>query len=111
MLIYMHREVMGVNPLDLRTVDHREIFNTLDNRRSNLRIASCSQQMINRRLQSNNTSGYKGVSFHKPTGKWRAIINVDRRAISLGYFHSREAAYKAYCEAAAKYHGDFARVA
>jgi hypothetical protein len=91
-------------------LDHKN-SNKSDNRWANLRQASRSQNNSNARIYKNNTSGFKGVSWHKARGKWVARIMVDKRSFSLGYFDSAEEAYSAYCIAAPKYHGEFARVA
>lgn len=63
-----------------------------DNRISNLRLCSNSQNGINKALQSNNKSGCVGVSKHTVTGKFRARSKVDGREIHLGYFHTKEEA-------------------
>jgi hypothetical protein len=59
-------------------VDHIN-GNGLDNRRSNLRLATKSQNMQNMRLSRINTSGFKGVCWDKDRGKWRAHITLDRK--------------------------------
>jgi hypothetical protein len=87
----------------------------LDNRRSNLRPCTRSQNMANRGRQRNNTSGYKGVS--RSGRKWCARIYAPNpnggrsRALTLGRFDSPEEAHAAYCEAAKRLHGEFARTA
>lgn len=80
-----------------------------DNRLTNLREASRTENMRNCKRKVQNKSGYKGVHWFKKTRKWRASITVNRRNISLGLFADPKEAYKAYCEAAIKYHGAFAR--
>lgn len=80
----------------------------LDNRRSNLRLATPAQNPRNRKLQSNNTSGYRGVSL-QPNGKWRARIKLNGKFIYLGTHATPEQAHEAYKVAAIKYHGEFAR--
>ena len=86
--------------------------NPLDNRRlANLRPASRSQNNCNRRRQRNNSSGYKGVSWHQGRQRWEAIIQANGKRKDLGGFSTPEAAYAAYCLAATKMHGEFARVA
>lgn len=55
-----------------KTVDHFNSEDTLDNTRDNLRPASKTTQSINQRIQSNNISGIKGVSYHTDTNSWRA---------------------------------------
>jgi hypothetical protein len=106
--ISMHREIIAMSMDDPRQADHQNGI-TLDNRRANLRPATCFENQRNSRKPSTNTSGYKGVSFHKVTGKWVAQIMVSGTKIHLGLFSSPELAYAAYCAAALKYHGDFAR--
>lgn len=80
-----------------------------DNRLNNLRSASRSENMGNSKRKSSNSCGLKGVTFHKETGRWRARLTKDLRQISLGIFDTPEAAHAAYCEAAKKYHGEYAR--
>jgi len=75
-----------------------------DNRICNLRECTHAENHQNKGIQSNNTSGYPGVGWHKLTQKWRAYITLNRKQISLGSFDDKESAYKAYCEAKAKYH-------
>jgi hypothetical protein len=109
--VFMHREIIGVEPGDGRTVDHVEPSETLDNRRSNLRIATQGQQCCNQRIQRNNTSGYKGVSLNKRTRKFYAHIQADGQLICLGYRDcARDAYYDLYVPAALKLHGEFARL-
>ena len=92
-------------------VDHIEHIDGShwQDRLSNLRIVSRSQNSMNRGSQCNNTSGYKGVSFYKPTGKWGARIMIHGRTTHLGFFTTPEAAALAYDKAASELHGEFAR--
>lgn len=78
-----------------------------DNRISNLREASRLENSRNAARRSDNSSGLKGVGVHK--GQWRARMRIDGKSRHLGYFPTPEAAHAAYCEAAKKYHGEFAR--
>lgn len=79
-----------------------------DDRISNLRPANNAENNRNRPAQGNNTSGFKGVS--KKRDRWRARITGDSgRETSLGSFLTKEEAHAAYCEAAARLHGEFAR--
>lgn len=80
-----------------------------DNRIINLREASQSENKRNTAIYRNNTSGYKGVCWHRATGKWISQIGLGGKQIRLGYFNDPAEAHAAYCEAAKKYHGEFAR--
>lgn len=106
--ILMHRLIMNT-PKGMHT-DHRN-HDTLDNRRKNLRIAAVGQNHANRVMQSNNTSGLKGVRFVK-TGKrlrrWTANITFQGRTINLRYFATPEEAHEAYCQKARELYGEFA---
>jgi hypothetical protein len=89
-------------------IDHRD-GNATNNRRSNLRRATPTQNSANRRRSRHNTSGYKGVSLCRRSGRrWRAVISKKRR-IHLGTFATPEAAHAAYVAAARKLFGKFAR--
>lgn len=88
-------------------IDHID-GNSLNNAIANLREATRSQNSFNRGQQVTNTSGFKGVCWHKNRCKWAASITVDRKQKHLGYFPTAELAHAAYCEAAKKLHGDFA---
>jgi hypothetical protein len=58
-------------------------------------------------MRRNNTSGLKGAYLAKDGKRWRSQINIDGKMRSLGHFSTPEEAHKAYCEAAAKLHGEF----
>jgi hypothetical protein len=111
-IFQMHRVIMerilGRTLERFEEVDHEDL-NPLNNRRGNLRLASKSQNMQNRGATILSTSGYKGVFWQKHAKKWRAMIGHNGKKHHLGYFDTPEQAYKAYCEAASKYHGEFAR--
>ena len=72
-------------------------------------MATHSQNMKNRKINKNNTSGYKGVQWHKRDKKWRASIVVNKNKIHLGCFNCPKEAHDAYCRAAKELHGEFAR--
>lgn len=103
--ILLHAFIMNT-PKGMNT-DHIN-GNKLDNRRSNLRICEHLKNSYNRRMNANNTSGFKGVMWFRETQKWRAVIGVGGRKISLGYFKIKEDAAEAYKLASEKYHGEFA---
>ncbi|MHB1641783.1 MAG: AP2 domain-containing protein [Acidithiobacillus sp.] len=106
--LLMHRLVMSAQPG--QQVDHIHHL-TLDNRKSELRLCTGSQNQHNQGVNSKNTSGYKGVYWQKRNQKWRSCIKVNGKRISLGLFLTPELAHAAYCRAALELHGDFARVA
>ena len=106
--LWLHRFIMNQPSWNNKVIDHIN-GDTLDNRKENLRICEQLGNSQNRSINKNNLSGYKGVGFHKPTNKWKARIGVKWQRICLGYFDTAEEAYKAYCEASKKYHGEFGR--
>lgn len=89
-------------------IDHRDM-NKANNKFDNLREATLSQNAINKCIQKNNTSGFKGIYWDKSRKKFAAQIKINGKHIHLGRFHTLESAYAAYCEAAKRYHGEFAR--
>ena len=91
-------------------VDHRDTDRSND-KWHNLRIATHSQNQSNVRLQKNNKSGYKGVSFSKRQKKWVAQITINGKQTNLGFYSTPIEAYSVYCEAACKHKREFARVA
>jgi hypothetical protein len=101
--LLMHRVVLGLGVDDKRFGDHVN-RNTLDNRRSNLRIATQAENARNSTRKGK--SVFKGVDIHR--GKPRARISLDGKMFDLGYFPTREAAARAYNDAAQMMHGEFA---
>jgi len=91
-----------------KEIDHRNC-DGLDNRWDNLRPASPDMNIANTRLRSNNSSGFKGVHWHKKAGKWQARITIRGRTKHLGLFACPKAAHAAYLRAAKQQWGDFAR--
>lgn len=103
--ILFHREVLGVEGRHV-IVDHWN-HNGLDCRRPNLRSGSQGQNRGNGRMQINNMSGYKGVSLHRQTGKWRVAVGGKGY---IGLFACKHTAARAYNEAAQKRYGGFAKL-
>ncbi len=105
-LIYMHRSVIDAQPGE--RVDHIN-GDKLDNRRDNLRLVTSAQNQQNKRPSSNCTSGYKGVCWHKGTGKWHVRITVNGQRLHLGYYADLETAALLYDAAARHFFGEYAR--
>lgn len=104
--VRMHRVIM--NAQDGEEVDHkRGKTSRHDNRRDNLRIASHSQNNINKGLLSTNTSGATGVDYVTRIGKWRARIHLDGTEISLGYYECKKDAIIAREQAEEEYFGEW----
>ena len=109
-MIMMHRELVGLKYTDPEQVDHVDNFRTLENTRTNIRLADYSDNGRNRGKQKNNTSGFKCVVFHRRPKLYQAVIQVDRKVFSLVYRRTAKEASLLYEAAVLKYHGEFARV-
>lgn len=94
----------------INEIDHRDTDGS-NNRWRNLRPATSTQNKGNTSLRRDNTSGFKGVAFHKRKGRFAAHIRVSGRSVHLGYFDDPIEAHQAYQEAASRYFGEFARAA
>ena len=103
--VLMHREILQAERG--KQIDHIN-HDTLDNRCSNIRICTPSNNQCNRGKQKNNTSGYKGVFSNGNGNKWRARIKINGKMKVLGSYSSPEEAARAYDRAAIILHGDFA---
>lgn len=100
----MHRLIMSCpNGMHVDHINH----DRLDNRRSNLRICTPEENTWNTRSLRKSSSKFKGVSYFKKNGKWRASISFKGKFISLGYFINEVDAAIAYDIAALKYYKDF----
>ena len=89
-------------------IDHRD-GNPLNNRWSNLRLASHTDNAANRPRLRSNTSGFKGVSFDRRRGNWIAQITYQGRRYFIGRYPTAEEAHEAYVTAARLLCGEFAR--
>ena len=105
--VYLHRQILGA-PAGLH-VDHID-GNGLNNCRSNLRLATPAQNQHNGRKRIDNSSGAKGVSQLRQSGRWRAYIFVGGKQKSLGHFDTKAEAAEAYANACRQFYGDFGRV-
>ena len=103
--VYLHREVTGY-PENLY-VDHKN-RNKLDNRKSNLRPATNSQNQANRKSMSTNTSGFRGVYLDKTRKKWVAEIIIEGKKHHLGRYETKEEAAIVFNEKFVAHFKDFA---
>lgn len=103
--VRMHRSIL--NAPTNKEVDHRD-GNGLNNQKSNLRLCTRAQNMMNQKIYANNKSGYKGVYWHKTKKKWESNIMANGKLIYLGSFFCLIKAAKAYDAGARKYHGEYA---
>jgi len=102
--VHMHRCIIGCpEGMEVDHVNH----NGLDNRRSNLRICTKTQNQANRR-KGRGTSKYKGVTFRHDRYRWEARIRAKGRLIQLGTFSDERSAALAYDYAAVGHFGAFA---
>lgn len=90
-----------------KTIDHVN-GDRRDNRIENLRAVTASQNQHNRKLNSNSTSGYKGVSYDTRSNKWCAYIRLEHKRIHLGCHNTPEEADKVVRAAREELHGSFA---
>ena len=104
--VFMHHEINGYPEMGMQ-VDHIN-RNPLDNRKSNLRFCSVSQNQANTTMHVDNTSGKKGVTWHKRNKKWQAQIMCGGKHNYLGQYDNLELANTAYEEAAKRLFGDYA---
>ena len=103
----LHRCVLGLTDSS-KHGDHRN-GDGLDNRRTNLRVASNQQNSRNGRAHRDSTSQYRGVSWDALRRKWTAGIGINGKRHGLGRFATEDEAARAYDAAAAAAFGEFAR--
>jgi len=103
-IIHMPRKIMKTN--QGLVVDHIN-HDTLDNRKSNLRNCTRSQNSMNQRKPRNNTSGTTGVYWKKSIARWVSLIAINQNQIYLGVFKDKNDAIKARKKAEIKYFGEF----
>jgi hypothetical protein len=105
--VYLHHFLLG-----FPTRKHTKFINgdTLDCRRCNLRAATGSEIQAGRSIGQNNKSGYKGVSFNKASGKYKAYIKQNGKLHHLGLFPNAIDAARAYNRKACELLGEFARL-
>jgi hypothetical protein len=107
MLAHRVAWVMTHGEWPLEMIDHIN-GDKSDNRLCNLREATRSQNLINSKLSSRNSSGFRGISWCSAKQKWDARLRSENKLRLLGRFKTKEEAIAAYTVAAAELHGEFA---
>ena len=106
-MYYWHRLVWehfnGAKPGGM-DIDHAN-NDTADNRVENLQLLTHKQNTQRSRANTNNSTGYPGVTWNKRKRRYTSQIGVDGRAKYLGLFDDPKEAYQAYLDAKTKYHG------
>lgn len=102
--MYLHRFLIGGE--STRVVDHIN-HDGLDNRRSNIRAVTSSQNLSNRVRGANNTSGITGLHWSKKRTKWETYITVRGTRIRLGHFADKEEAIRVRKAAEQAHFGEF----
>lgn len=102
--ILMHRLIANVEDA-AKVIDHIN-KNKLDNRKSNLRICSPSENSMNKGVQNNNKLGFKGVT-KTAEGNYQAIITFNSKPMYLGRYATPELAFKSYELVASSLFGEF----
>jgi hypothetical protein len=107
--LYIQRLLLGLAFGDPRIGDHKD-RNSLNNRRSNLRIATDADNTRNKTPIATKYGLPKGVRLDRRQKRkgYGAQINVDNKVIYLGYHATAKEAGDAYDKAALRYHGEFA---
>ncbi len=102
--VYMHRMLFPL--IKEGQIDHID-GNGLNNQRENLRVCTISQNKQNVGLTKSNTSGFKGVSYHKMGKKWQVKIRIGKENRYLGLFNTKEEAGEVYRKASLEHHKEF----
>ncbi|MGO8792916.1 MAG: hypothetical protein ACLQVL_36775 [Terriglobia bacterium] len=109
-MVYLHREILGLESEGPEQVDHVEPMATTDCRLDNLRIApSQDENQWNKRKRRDSKNPYKCVRFHPLSGLHNVLITVHGKRISLGYYRTPEEGRDVHVAAVKEYHGKFGR--
>jgi hypothetical protein len=108
-ICFLHKVVMEHPKHSKTVIDHID-RNPTNNRKSNLRITTQGKNCINKGTQSNNTSGYTGVSWNEHLHKWTAYIGYNNKTHILGYYELKQDAIQAREKAEKIYFGEYAPI-
>jgi len=103
----VYEKTHGKKPKGMQ-IDHIN-GDILDNRVENLRIATYAENQWNAKTRVDNTSGVKGVCWHKKAQKWYAQIKQNKVLYNLGVFEDKKEAEKVVRKKREELHGEFAR--
>lgn len=106
-LIRMYRVIL--NAPDNMQVDHIDV-NPLNNQKSNIRLATRSENMRNRKTSKSCKSGFKGVWWNPKRQRWIAYIKYNNRSVVLGRYNNKLQAAHRYNREATKLFGEYARL-
>ena len=95
-----------VENFETQVIDHKD-RNITNNVLLNLRPCSLRQNSYNCKIRSDNTSGYKGVSWNSRKKQWCVRMMINNRYRCLGYFGSKDKAHETYEKTAKQLHGEF----
>lgn len=102
--VQMHREILGLKYGDGKLTDHKN-RNGLDNRKKNLRVANYQLNAYNCKMRTDNTSGYRGVSWNMRDQRWITQVRVNGTPKYFGSFTDIIKAAQTYDAIAFKYRG------
>jgi hypothetical protein len=106
-IILLHKEILAC-PSN-KEIDHED-GDGMNNQKNNLRIVTRSQNSMNKGKHADNTSGFKGVYFHKAMNKWAVEIMANYTKVRGGFYDTPLEGAKRYNELALLYHGEFAKL-
>lgn len=101
--VFLHRLVTNSLNAFNKEVDHI-YHDTLDNRKSQLRLVTKGENQQNRRIAKNNISGVTGVFYNPESKRWTARIGINGKKKHLGSFENKEDAIQARREGEKKHH-------
>lgn len=106
--VWMHRMIMDAKDRkdEVNHINH----NGLDNRRENLRTTTHNKVIVQSRVSNNKPTKHKGISYYKPTNKWRARITINGKTTYLGYYTNEIEAANAYEKKAIEIYGEYAHI-